>query len=113
MCLFGFLFLLTNLKFIFFKKNKFKRKNISIPWISNIFRISKNINSEKFSIINNKFFTTPLFLSLITIELSDIVFTVDSIPAIFSITDNFFIVLSSNIFSVLALRSMYFFCLLC
>lgn len=108
--LFGFLFLFTSLKFILFsKKNDSSKKSIRMSWIFNVFRVSKDVNSEKFfTIINNKFFITPLFLSLITIELSDIMFSVDSIPAIFSITDDFFIVFSSNIFSILGLRSMYF-----
>ncbi|QIQ41769.1 MAG: TerC/Alx family metal homeostasis membrane protein [Buchnera aphidicola (Microlophium carnosum)] len=111
LCLFGFFFLLTSLKFIFFSnKTNLNKKNIKISWIYNICRVSKDINSEKFfMIINNKFFITPLFVSLITIELSDIAFSVDSIPAIFSITNDFFIVFSSNIFSILGLRSMYFF----
>lgn len=111
LCVFGFIFLLTSLKCIFFsKKTNSDKKSIIISWISNNFRVSKDVNSEKFfTIINDKFFLTPLCLSLITIELSDIIFAVDSIPAIFSITDDFFIILSSNIFSVLGLRSMYFF----
>jgi tellurite resistance protein TerC len=52
---------------------------------------------------------TPLFLVLLMVELSDIVFATDSIPAVFAITDNPFIVYTSNVFAILGLRSMYFF----
>lgn len=51
---------------------------------------------------------TPLFLSLVVIELSDVIFAVDSIPAIFAVTDSTFIVFTSNIMAVLGLRSLYF-----
>jgi tellurite resistance protein TerC len=55
-----------------------------------------------------RLYMTPLFLVLIVIELSDILFAVDSVPAIFSITTDFFLVFSSNIFAILGLRSLYF-----
>ena len=51
---------------------------------------------------------TPLFLVLVLVELSDVIFAVDSIPAIFAITTDPFIVLTSNIFAILGLRAMYF-----
>jgi tellurite resistance protein TerC len=53
-------------------------------------------------------YLTPLFLVLLLIESTDLVFAVDSIPAIYGITDNTFIVYTSNIFAILGLRSMYF-----
>ena len=53
-------------------------------------------------------FATPLFLALILVEFSDLIFAVDSIPAIFAITTDPFIVLTSNIFAILGLRAMYF-----
>lgn len=56
---------------------------------------------------NSRLFTTPLFLALLLVELSDIVFAVDSIPAIFAVTSDPFIVSTSNIFAMLGLRAMY------
>jgi tellurite resistance protein TerC len=58
--------------------------------------------------LNGKWFATPLFLVLIAIEATDVVFAVDSIPAIFAITDDPFLVYTSNIFAILGLRAMYF-----
>lgn len=66
-------------------------------------------HGEKFSIIENgKRVFTPLFLVLILIEISDVVFAVDSIPAIFAITTDPFIVFTSNIFAIMGLRALYF-----
>lgn len=107
--LFGIFFLLSGFKIIFFQnKKEIKKEKIKNFWIFSMFRVMKDINSDKFFyILHNKLFVTPLFLSLITIELSDVMFSLDSIPAIFSITDNFFIIFTSNILSVLGLRSIY------
>lgn len=108
---FGILFILISLKTFFIpNKEETKQKNIGLFWIYKIFRISDNACCKNFFVkINNKIFLTPLFVSLILIEFSDILFSADSIPAIFSITHNLFIILSSNIFSVVGLRSMYLF----
>lgn len=66
-------------------------------------------DGEKFfTVENGKKIATPLFLVLIMIELSDVVFAVDSIPAVFAVTTDPFIVLTSNIFAILGLRAMYF-----
>jgi tellurite resistance protein TerC len=53
-------------------------------------------------------YATPLFLALVLVEISDLIFAVDSIPAIFAITGDPFIVLTSNVFAILGLRAMYF-----
>lgn len=110
--LFGTLFILTSFKCIFFSNTEFdnKEKNIKKLWIYKFFRVSENINREKFFLkVKKKIYITPLFISLIFIELSDIVFSVDSIPASFSVTNDLFIIFSSNFFAVLSLRSMYLF----
>ncbi len=66
-------------------------------------------HGKKFFIkLEGKWFATPLFLVLIAIEATDVVFAVDSIPAIFAITEDPFIVYTSNIFAILGLRAMYF-----
>jgi len=58
--------------------------------------------------VDGKLHATPLLLALLTVETADIVFAIDSVPAIFAITNEPFIVYSSNIFAILGLRSMYF-----
>ena len=72
-------------------------------------KVSKELHGEKFRVVENgmKVFT-PLFLALILVEFMDLVFAVDSIPAIFSVTEEPFIVFASNAMAILGLRSMYF-----
>jgi tellurite resistance protein TerC len=72
-------------------------------------RITKDYHGEKFIVMKDgvRYFT-PLFLVLIMVEISDLVFAVDSIPAIFAITTDPFIVFTSNIFAILGLRALYF-----
>ena len=74
------------------------------------FNIYPRIAGNKFFVIeNNKFFITPLFMALVTIETMDIIFAIDSIPAIFAITQDTYIVYTSNIFAILGLRALFFF----
>ncbi len=71
--------------------------------------LKENYKGRRFFLhINGKWFATPTLLVLLTIEASDIVFAIDSIPAIFAITLDPFIVFTSNIFAILGLRSLYF-----
>ncbi|CAL4320348.1 Putative membrane-bound redox modulator Alx [Buchnera aphidicola (Protaphis terricola)] len=108
---FGILFILISFKMLFMSTKKDKnKKNIHLSWIYKILRVTNHTDCKDFFVkINGKIFCTPLFIALIFIELSDIIFSADSIPAIFSVTNNLFIILSSNIFSVLGLRFMYLF----
>ena len=72
-------------------------------------RVSKNYDGEKFwTVENGKKIATPLFMVICLIALTDVIFAVDSIPAIFAITSDPFIVLTSNVFAILGLRAMYF-----
>lgn len=87
--------------------------NALVLWLRRHCRISERLAGEKFFVSqlrNNKMvlYATPLFLVLVLVEVSDIIFAVDSIPAIFAITTDPFIVLTSNIFAILGLRAMYF-----
>lgn len=77
-----------------------------LPITTNLHENHFTIKRDKEGVLKRYF--TPLFLALIMVECADIVFAVDSIPAIFSITTDPFIVYSSNIFAILGLRSMYF-----
>ncbi len=83
--------------------------NRIIRYMRKNFSITKDYEGEKFFVVRNgKRMMTPLFLVLILIEVSDLVFAVDSIPAIFAVTSDPFIVYTSNIFAILGLRSLYF-----
>lgn len=80
-----------------------------VRWIRSHLRMTDKIESERFfSRKNGVLFATPLLLVLILVELSDVIFAVDSIPAIFAVTTDPFIVLTSNLFAILGLRAMYF-----
>jgi tellurite resistance protein TerC len=71
--------------------------------------ITTELHGTHFFVLQNGVrYATPLFLALVLVELSDLIFAVDSIPAIFAITNDPFIVLTSNIFAILGLRAMYF-----
>ncbi|MBA7849886.1 TerC family protein [Enterobacter cloacae] len=80
-----------------------------VKWIRGHLRMTDKIESEHFFVRQNGLlFATPLLLVLILVELSDVIFAVDSIPAIFAVTTDPFIVLTSNLFAILGLRAMYF-----
>ncbi|QGU16881.1 TerC/Alx family metal homeostasis membrane protein [Leclercia sp. 119287] len=80
-----------------------------VRWIRSHLRMTDTIENEHFFVRKNGLlFATPLLLVLIMVELSDVIFAVDSIPAIFAVTTDPFIVLTSNLFAILGLRAMYF-----
>lgn len=84
-------------------------QNKILTLLKKVIPTSQQFDGEKFfTIENGKRIVTPLLLVLIMIELSDVIFAVDSIPAIFAVTTDPFIVLTSNIFAILGLRAMYF-----
>jgi len=92
------------------KKEKIETENHPIvKFASRWFGIHKHFEGSKFFItINHKKLITPLFLVLLIIEFSDILFAADSIPAIFAVTKDPYVVFFSNIFAILGLRSMFF-----
>ncbi|CAM3604457.1 hypothetical protein BS639_12090 [Rouxiella silvae] len=80
-----------------------------IRWLRGRLRMTDELSGEKFFVRRNGLlYATPLVLVLIMVELSDVIFAVDSIPAIFAVTTDPFIVLTSNLFAILGLRAMYF-----
>ncbi|WP_155395091.1 TerC family protein [Hafnia alvei] len=80
-----------------------------VCWIRSHLRMTDKIENEHFfTRRNGVLFATPLLLVLILVELSDVIFAVDSIPAIFAVTTDPFLVLTSNLFAILGLRAMYF-----
>ena len=88
--------------------------NPAVRWISRHMRVTKELHAQKFFVkvpdANGKMVraATPLFLALVVINLADLVFAVDSVPAIFAITTDTFIVYTSNIMAILGLRALYF-----
>lgn len=105
---FGLFLLYTALKML--KKEAEETENDEPKGIKKLFRFSKELDGGKYiTRINGKRVFTALFGALITIELTDLLFALDSIPAIFSITTDPFLVFSSNIFAIMGLRSLYFF----
>ncbi|MBV4368129.1 TerC family protein [Erwinia phyllosphaerae] len=80
-----------------------------VRWLRGHLRMTDDLQGEKFFVRRSGLlYATPLLLVLIMVELSDVIFAVDSIPAIFAVTTDPFIVLTSNLFAILGLRAMYF-----
>ncbi|MFZ1426815.1 MAG: TerC/Alx family metal homeostasis membrane protein, partial [Geminicoccaceae bacterium] len=107
---FGALLIVTGFKMFFAgTKQQDLENNFIIKQLRKVFKVHPHIEGQKFFIKKNgETYVTPLFLALIFLELSDIIFAVDSVPAIFAITDEPLIVFTSNVFAILGLRSMYF-----
>ncbi len=108
--LFGGILVYTALKMAFSKDEEFDPEDSRVvKWTRKLIPISPKMEGSKFFIqVDGKRVATPLFLVLMVVEGSDIVFAVDSIPAIFGITTDPFLVFTSNIFAILGLRSLYF-----
>lgn len=105
---FGLFLLFTALKML---KKEAENKEVEEPkGLMKLFRFSKELHGGKYiTKVNGKRVFTALFGALITIEFTDLLFALDSIPAIFAVTTDPFIVYSSNIFAIMGLRSLYFF----
>ena len=83
--------------------------NPALRWLRKVLPVSKNYDGERFfTIENGKKIATPLVMVICLIGITDVIFAVDSIPAIFAITKDPFIVLTSNVFAILGLRAMFF-----
>ena len=115
---FGVFLLFSGIK-MFFSKDEGEHPDLTqnkmVNFIRRHFRVTDDLHGSKFFVRlpDGKtgkvvLFATPLFLALVLIELADLVFAVDSVPAIFAITQDPFIVYTSNIFAILGLRSLYF-----
>ncbi len=109
--IFGGILIITAYKFIFGKEEQIcMENNRMVKLFKRIMPVTPELHDEKFTVrINGVLHATPLLLVLFLIETTDLVFAVDSIPAIFAITTDPFIVFTSNVFAILGLRSMYFF----
>lgn len=107
---FGLLLLWTAVKMLIDRHDNLDPdKNIVIRWIKKKFSITSEFREDKFFIQSGGFWQpTPLFLALVMVETTDIIFAIDSIPAIFAVTHDPFIVFTSNVFAILGLRTLYF-----
>ncbi|MEB3768347.1 TerC family protein [Acinetobacter sp. MD2] len=109
--IFGAFLVYTGFKFL--KGQDDENPNIEdmkvLKWLRKHMRITPNFQGERFFVKQNGvLWATPLFLVLILIEFSDVIFAVDSIPAIFAVTTDPFIVLTANLMAILGLRAMFF-----
>jgi len=107
---FGALLIYTGYKMFFHNNTKIEPdKNPVIRFFKRFMPVTPGLQGDKFFVkIDGKRVATPLFLVLILIETTDLIFAVDSIPAILAITQDQFIVYTSNVFAILGLRSLYF-----
>ena len=110
MYVFGAFLVYAGLHMLFAKKEKIHpEQNFLFRIASRHLRLTRSYHGERFFVRENgALFATPLFLVLLVVEITDVTLAVDSIPAIFGITRDPFIVYTSNVFALLGLRAMYF-----
>ena len=109
--LFGLFLIYTGIKMFWHKddENVDPSKNFFVKLFKRFFPVTDKMHGGRFFIVESgRRLATPLFIALIVIETTDVAFAVDSIPAVFSVSHDPFIVLTSNIFAILGLRALYF-----
>jgi len=113
--LFAAFLIVTGIKMLFAADKEMDLgSNRLLQWVRRRCNVTADLHGERFFVKQNdakgrvRWFMTPLLLALLTIEIADVVFAVDSVPAIFAITTDPFIVYTSNIFAILGLRALYF-----
>lgn len=107
---FGIFLVITGIKMAVNKGTKIDpEKNVAVKFFKKFFPVSNEYHGSKFWIKQTgKWVATPLFIVLLLVEFTDLIFAVDSIPAILAVTKDPFIVYTSNVFAILGLRSLYF-----
>ena len=106
---FGLLLVYSGLRLLFQRGERIHPENNPVLRLfRRVFPVTEDYVGGKFFVRREKLYATPLLLVLLVIETTDVIFAVDSIPAVLSITLNTFIVYTSNIFAILGLRSMFF-----
>lgn len=108
--LFGVILVVTAIKFLFDKDDQ---TNVGENWFVRLAKrwlpATDNLNSHHFTVVENGVRkVTPLFFALVSIEITDLIFAVDSIPAVFAVTQDAFVAFASNILAILGLRALYF-----
>lgn len=108
--IFGAFLVLTGLRMLFDRDAKMDfEKNFFMRWCRRVLPITREFHDERFAVrVDGRLMFTPLLLVLLLVDVMDLVFAVDSIPAVFAITTDQFIVYTSNICAILGLRSLYF-----
>ena len=107
---FGGFLILTGIKMIVKREEEIHPENNPVvKWFKRLMPVTPDYRGDKFFVRENGIrMATPLFVVLLLVEVSDLIFAVDSIPAIFAVTTDPFIVYTSNVFAILGLRSLYF-----
>ena len=107
---FGAFLILTGIKMIVKREEEIHpERNPVVRWVKKLMPVTSDYRGDKFFVRENGILmATPLFVVLLLVEISDLIFAVDSIPAIFAVTQDTFIVYTSNVFAILGLRSLYF-----
>jgi tellurite resistance protein TerC len=114
--IFGAILVITGIKMLFAKLDDAPdlENNVLVKFLRKHLRVTDELHGQRFFVRQDDgqgrsvLWVTPLFLALLMVEFADVIFAVDSVPAIFAITLDPFIVLTSNIFAILGLRAMYF-----
>jgi tellurite resistance protein TerC len=108
--IFGAFLILTGIKMIVKREEEIHpERNPLVRWFKKLMPVTNDYRGDKFFVRENGIrMATPLFVVLLLVEFSDLIFAVDSIPAIFAVTTDPFIVYTSNVFAILGLRSLYF-----
>ncbi len=107
---FGGFLILTGIKMVVKREEEIHpERNPVVRWFKKLMPVTSDYRGDKFFVRENGIrMATPLFVVLLLVEVSDLIFAVDSIPAIFAVTTDTFIVYTSNVFAILGLRSLYF-----
>jgi tellurite resistance protein TerC len=110
MYLFGAFLVLTSVKMLLAKeREESPEERWIVRWLNRHFRVTKEFHEQHFVITRDgKQWITPLAVALVLVETTDLLFAVDSIPAIFAVTTDPFLVFTSNVFAIICLRSLYF-----
>jgi len=105
----GLLIVYSGIKMLFSRTSVSPEKNRVIRWVRTVYPVAPELDGQKFiTQWNGQKALTPLALVLMMVETTDLVFALDSIPAVFAVTTDAFIVFTSNVFAILGLRSLYF-----
>lgn len=107
---FGAFLILTGIKMVLKREEEIHpERNPVVSWFKRLVPVTSDYREDRFFVRENGIrMATPLFVVLLLVEISDLIFAVDSIPAIFAVTTDAFIVYTSNVFAILGLRSLYF-----
>ena len=107
---FGGFLILTGIKMIVKREEQIHpERNPVVKWFKRLMPVTADFRGDKFFVRENGLrMATPLFVVLLLVEFTDLIFAVDSIPAIFAVTTDPFIVYTSNVFAILGLRALYF-----